>query len=124
MDFDSALYLDRLSGEKRLKNCSVVRAAQGRMCLRGTAEQRMICVICCCCSLCFQELLCVGLELWQRWSSDFNLHVYNIHMTPEEMSCFQQTAHVESAICCTWLFGKIRSERQVKINKQNQFSAF
>lgn len=77
MDFDTALYLDRLSGGKRLKNCSVsvlCEQAQGRMCLRATAEQRMICAICCCCSLCFQELLCVGLELWQR---DFNLHVYN-----------------------------------------------
>ena len=35
-----------------------------------------ICVICCCCSFFFfsQELLCLGLELWQHGSSGFFLH--------------------------------------------------
>lgn len=70
--------LDRQSREKSLKMlCICVSlAAWGGMCWSGTAEQRMIWiwVICCCCcysSLFFQELSCLGLELWQHKLSYF-----------------------------------------------------
>lgn len=72
--------LDRQSrgGKKSLKMlCICVSfAAWGGMCLSGTAEQRMIwiweiCCSCCCCCIFFQEMACLGLELWEHKLSYF-----------------------------------------------------
>lgn len=74
------------------------------------------------CDLLLLEFMFPGTAVCRPRASDFNLHVYTHDL--EEMSHFVQTAHVKTAICCTWLFGKMRIKRQVKINKQYRLSVF